>query len=110
MVRTARTGANGANGAIGATGATGAAGPTGTPGTPAVGQKLIGATMRTIHAPKIKGMKFVSVRAKLHNKPLPVRGRSVKVDLRGKVAGNYNVFDGYQVQEGRQGPCCPQHP
>ena len=103
---TGATGANGANGATGATGATGAngangatgaAGKDGAPGTTtiihqyAIGSKLIGATMRTLHIPSIKGMKFVSVRASLRGKRLTVHGRSVKVDLRGKTAGNYNV-------------------
>ena len=36
-------------------------------------------------------MKFVSVRASLRGKRLTVHGKSVKVDLRGKTAGNYNV-------------------
>jgi hypothetical protein len=36
-------------------------------------------------------MKLVSVRASLRGKSLPVQSRSIKVDLRGKVVGNYNV-------------------
>ena len=36
-------------------------------------------------------MKFVSVRASLRGKHLSVNGRKIKVDLRGKSAGNYNV-------------------
>ena len=78
-------------------GPAGAAGKDGAPGTTtiihqyAIGSKLIGATMRTLHVPSIKGMKFVSVRASLRGKRLTVHGKSVKVDLRGKTAGNYNV-------------------
>ncbi len=36
-------------------------------------------------------MKLVSVRASLRGKSLPVHAGSIKVDLRGKVVGNYNV-------------------
>jgi hypothetical protein len=91
-------GVNGSNGATSAPGDTGATGATGTAGSttiirqPATGPRLIGATVRIIQAPSIKGTKLVSVSAKLRNKALPVHGRSVKVDLRGKVVGNYNVF------------------
>ena len=51
----------------------------------------MGATKRTLHVPSTKGMKLVSVRASLRGKSLPVHARSIKVDLRGKVVGNYNV-------------------
>ena len=36
-------------------------------------------------------MKLVSIRASLRGKSLPVHHRTIKVDLRGKVVGNYNV-------------------
>ena len=48
--------------------------------------------MRTIHVRKIKGMKFISVRATLRGKRLPAHGRTIKVDLRGKAVGDYHVF------------------
>ena len=51
----------------------------------------MGATKRTLHVRSTKGMKLLSVRASLRGKSLPVHGQSIKVDLRGKVVGNYNV-------------------
>jgi hypothetical protein len=78
-------------------GATGAAGTNGTNGTNGVTTivheygRLTGARMRTIHVPKLKGSKFLGVRASLRGKRLRAHGRTVKVDLRGKAAGNYNV-------------------
>ena len=51
----------------------------------------MGATKRTLHVRSAKGMKLISVRASLRGKSLPVPGRSIKVDLRGKVVGDYNV-------------------
>ena len=42
--------------------------------------------------PAAKGERFISARATLRNKRLPVHGRHITVDLRGKVVGNYNVF------------------
>ena len=56
--------------------------------------------MRTVHAPKIKGMKFISVSAKLRGKRLPTHGRSIKVDLRGKSVGNYIVRMVAKYQKG----------
>jgi len=100
---TGDTGATGTagQGAAGPKGDTGATGTTGAAGTPApatggvlsnaVSSKLVGATLRTIRAPKVTGMRIVSVRATLRNKPLNVNGRSVTVDLRGKSAGKYQV-------------------
>ena len=92
-------GTDGTNGATGATGATGAAAANGgtTDGGTASAAGIngatvkIGATKRTLHVPSTKGMKLVSVRATLRGKALPVHGKSIKVDLRGKVVGNYNV-------------------
>jgi len=58
-----------------------------------VRETLAGATMRTLHVRKIAGMKFVSARASLRGKAVKtVRGRTIKVDLRGKSAGRYRVF------------------
>ena len=36
-------------------------------------------------------MRFVSVKASLRGKGLSVKGRAVKVDLRSRPAGNYEV-------------------
>ena len=90
-------GANGANGASGTNGQDGKDGANGTNGTPAAaasvkgGTVTMGATKRTLHVRSTKGMKLLSVRASLRGKSLPVHGQSIKVDLRGKVVGNYNV-------------------
>ncbi len=87
----------GDNGTDGTNGATGATGPVGGSATTAAaaginGAKVkMGATKRTLHVKSTKGMKLVSVRASLRGTSLPVRGQSIKVDLRGKVVGNYNV-------------------
>jgi hypothetical protein len=92
-----KNGATGAVGPAGATGSAGATGPAGADGAAAAaagvnGAKVkIGATKRTLHVPSSKRMKLVSVRASLRGKSLPVHGQSIKVDLRGKVVGNYNV-------------------
>ena len=49
--------------------------------------------MRTLHVRKIAGMKFISARASLRGTPVrTVRGRTIKVDLRGKSVGRYRVF------------------
>ena len=53
--------------------------------------KLLGATVRTLTVPKLKGGKLVSVKATLRGKKLAVSGRTIKVDLTGKPVGNYNV-------------------
>ena len=52
-----------------------------------------GATIRTLHVRKIAGMKFISARASLRGKSVrTIRGRTIKVDLRGKSVGRYRVF------------------
>ena len=90
-------GAAGDNGKDGTNGATGATAPAGGSGATAAaagvnGAKVkVGATKRILHVPSTKGLKLVSVRASLRGKSLPVHARSIKVDLRGKVVGNYNV-------------------
>ena len=99
------TGPAGPAGATGAAGTPGAAGATTTvmTGESAVAPKLIGNTKRTIHAPLRKGERFISARATLRNKRLPVHGRHITVDLRGKVVGNYNVFivASYKTKSGK---------
>lgn len=94
-------GANGANGSNGSNGSNGVDGINGVNGKDGatmfihenlVGPKLIGNTIRTLHAPARKGMKLVSVSAKMRSKALSLHSKTVRVDLRGKSVGNYNVF------------------
>jgi hypothetical protein len=88
----------------------GPAGPAGPPGgtvtivqqptqvtqTTVASSRLVGNTLRVLHAPKRKGERLLSVRAWLltptGTKRLPVDGRAIKVDLRPKPVGNYNVI------------------
>lgn len=87
-------GTNGTNGTNGKDGTNGVNGKDGVNGVTTVIHDrgpVTGASLRTVYAPKIKGLKFVSVRAKLRGKRLPTYGRSIKVDLRGKSIGNYIV-------------------
>ena len=64
--------------------------------TTVASSRLVGNTLRVLHAPKRKGERLVSVRAWLltptGTKRLPVDGRAIKVDLRPKPVGNYNVI------------------
>jgi hypothetical protein len=90
-------GPKGDTGAAGQRGEQGAKGEPGmivtTPTTPLSSKvsALHGNKLRTIHAPQVNGMKFVSVKASLRGKRLSVKGRAVKVDLRSSFAGNYDV-------------------
>jgi len=90
-------GQQGPKGDTGTAGVAGLNGRNGTNGTTAAaagvsGAKVkVGATKRTLHVRSAKSMKLVSVRASLRGKSLPVHAGSIKVDLRGKVVGNYNV-------------------
>jgi hypothetical protein len=86
--------ADGTNGTNGVNGKDGAAGPAGAGAVPlAVRDNTVaGATLRTLHVRKIAGMKFISARASLRGKSVrTIRGRTIKVDLRGKSAGRYRV-------------------
>ena len=89
---------NGDPGPTGPQGNTGAPGGTGT--TTAVQQpvvvssptRLIGNTVRTLHIPKRnRGARYVSATAFLRGKRLAVRHRTIRVDLRGRSVGLYNV-------------------
>ena len=86
-------GASGANGTNGVNGKDGAAGPAGEDAPLAVRANTVaGATIRTLHVRKIAGMKFISARASLRGKSVrTIRGRTIKVDLRGKSVGRYRV-------------------
>jgi hypothetical protein len=64
--------------------------------TTVASSRLVGNTLRVLHAPKRKGERLLSVRAWLltptGTKRLPVDGMAIKVDLRPKPVGNYNVI------------------
>ena len=90
--------------------ANGAAGPPGnapSAPSPTAGATCAGNTVRTLHAPRRKGKKFLGVKAALLT-PAGFRsqkssGRTVKLDLRGKAEGNYNVrlISRYRTRSGR---------
>jgi hypothetical protein len=88
------TGPAGTDGTNGVDGKDGAAGSAGEDVPVAVRANTVaGATIRTLHVRKIAGMKFISARASLRGTPVQtIRGRTIKVDLRGKSAGRYRVF------------------
>ncbi len=89
------TGAAGTNGTDGVNGKDGAAGPAGKDFVPTAvrANTVAGATLRTLHVRKVAGMKFISARASLDGKSVrTIRGRTIKVDLRGKSVGRYRVF------------------
>jgi len=86
--------ADGKNGTNGTNGKDGAAGPAGDDVAPLAvrANRVTGATVRTLHVRKIAGMQFISARASLRGKPVrTIRGRTIKVDLRGKSVGRYRV-------------------
>ena len=88
-------GQDGINGTDGVNGKDGAAGPAGKDGVTTIVHEstTTGARMRTLHVRKIAGMKFMGARASLRGTSVQtIRGRMIKVDLRGKTAGNYRVF------------------
>ena len=88
--------AGGLDGQKGDTGAAGGTGPAGKDGVTTIIHDhgtLSGNAMRTVHAPRIKGLKFISARASLRGKSVKtIHGRTIKVDLRGKTAGEYPVL------------------
>jgi hypothetical protein len=87
-----KDGVDGTNGVNGTNGANGAAGKDGVTTIVYVDPtKLYGNTMRAVHAPKVKGWKFVKVRASLRGKRLHTHHRTIKVDLRKQGVGTYKV-------------------
>jgi hypothetical protein len=50
-----------------------------------------GNVLRTLHAPRRAGQRFLSVRATLRGKRLHVNGRAITTDLRKQPEANYNV-------------------
>jgi hypothetical protein len=53
--------------------------------------KLVGASLRKLTVPTMKGGKLVSVKATLRGKKLPVKGIKISANLTGMSVGNYNV-------------------
>ena len=87
-------GNDGRDGTDGKNGTNGVDGKNGVNGTTTVIREpytIIGASMRTLHIRKIAGMKFIKAKATLSGKKLSVKGRTIKVNLRGKSAGEYRV-------------------
>lgn len=90
--------------------ANGAPGPPGnapTAPSPTAGATCAGNTVRTLHAPRREGKKFLGVKAALLTpagfRSQKTSGRTVKLDLRGKAEGNYNVrlISRYRTRSGR---------
>ena len=88
-----KNGVNGTNGANGVNGVNGANGVNGVNGKDGINSTttLRGASIRHLRIRKISGMKFLSAKATMGGKRLSVKGRTVKVDLRGKSVGEYRV-------------------
>jgi len=53
--------------------------------------KYVGRCKRTLHVAKRRGEKFISARATMHGKKLPVKGRTIVVNLSKKPVGKYSV-------------------
>jgi hypothetical protein len=53
--------------------------------------KLVGASVRTLTAPTVKGGKLMSIKATLRGKKLSVKGNKITANLTGMSVGNYNV-------------------
>ena len=90
-----QNGTRGINGTNGVDGKDGAARPAGKDDVTTIihAHTTTGATIRTLHVRKIAGMKFISARASLRGKSVQtIRGRTIKVDLRGQSVGHYRVF------------------
>jgi hypothetical protein len=88
-------GTDGVNGRDGVDGKDGAAGPAGKDDVPMAvrANTVVGSTIRTLHVRKVAGMRFISARASLRGKSVQtIRGRTIKVDLRGKSVGRYRMF------------------
>jgi hypothetical protein len=75
--------------------------------SPTAGATCAGDTVRKLHAPRRKGEKFLRVNAALLTRAgfrsLKTSGRTVRLDLRGKPARNYNVrlISRYRTRSGR---------
>jgi hypothetical protein len=57
----------------------------------------------TLHVPRHDGRRFLSARASMRGKRLKVKGRSIRLDLRGRDEGNYDVriVARYRTRSGR---------
>jgi hypothetical protein len=62
-----------------------------------------GDDLLALHAPRRAGQRFLSARATLRGKRLKVKGRSIRLDLRGRSEGNYDVriIARYRTKSGR---------
>jgi hypothetical protein len=62
-----------------------------------------GDDLLTLHASRRAGQRFVSAHATLRGKRLQVKGRSIRLDLRGRSEGNYDVriIARYRTKSGR---------
>ena len=108
-----KDGVNGANGTNGANGVNGKDGTNGVNGKDGVNSTvtLRGASIRHLQIRKISGMKFLSAKATIGGKRLSVKGRTVKVDLRGKAWASTGWSHHGQVRGQRQdlhGPPLPE--
>lgn len=65
--------------------------PTSAASTVAPKQTCKGDSVRKLHAPKRPGQRFLTTRATLRGKTLPVKGRTVTANLTGQPEANYNV-------------------
>jgi hypothetical protein len=50
-----------------------------------------GDDLLTLHVPRRRGQRLLSARATLRGKRLRVKGRSIRLDLRRRAEGNYDV-------------------
>jgi hypothetical protein len=75
--------------------------------SPTAGAACVGAKVRRLHAPRIRGELFLRVRAGLMTatgfRPLKARRRRVSLNLRNKPEGNYNVrlISFYRTRSGK---------
>ena len=89
-----QNGSNGADGALIVSGANSANSKDSVPATSGghtSAGKLVGASVRTLTVPTLKGGKLMSVKATLRGKKLPVKGNKITANLTGMSVGNYNV-------------------
>jgi hypothetical protein len=80
--------------------------PTTVPGAGVLGTQATsckGDDLLTLHAARRAGQRFLSAKATLRGKGLTVKGRSIRLDLRGRSEGNYDVriVARYRTKSGR---------
>jgi hypothetical protein len=87
-------GKDGTDGTDGTNGVNGTDGVNGTNGTTTIIRQgvVTGAKIHTLHIRKISGMKFINAKATMAGRKIKtIKGRTIKVDLRGKSVGTYQV-------------------